>query len=126
MSIISMTVVAILIILSFIAGIRLDNYYQTKAAADKKDALERQFVRLRAGADFDDPCKPYVSRYIPPAPVNVPYNPAPPHRYVAVGCTDAEGNPTVRPYDLIDKKFMDDLKTTGRAKTSFRKSDLTK
>ena len=97
--------IAVLIVLSFIAGLRLDNYYHTRAAADRKDALERQFIRLQARADADDPCKPYgAPRFYPPIPVAYPAEPAQP----------------------ISQEFMNELQTTGRAKTSFRKSDLTK
>ena len=90
-----------LIIASFIAGLRLDNYYHTRAAADRKDALERQYVRLRANADADDPVRPYGTPQIV-TPIPVSYS-AP-----------------------ISDEFMDELKTSGRAKTSFRKSDLAK
>jgi hypothetical protein len=91
-----------LIVLSFIAGLRLDNYYRTRADAEKKDALERQFLRLRAHADADDPARPYGVPQMP-QPIPVSETPQP-----------------------ISQEFMDELKTTGRAKTSFRKSDLTK
>ena len=79
-----------LIVLSFIAGLRLDNYYHTRFSISQKEALERQFMRLRAGMDADDPVRPY-------------YNPQP-----------------------ISPDFMRELRAKGKAKTSFRKSDLAK
>ena len=105
MTIVGNVTIVILLVLSFIAGLKLDNYYHTRAAADQKDALERQFVRLQARADADDPCKPYgTPRFYPPIPVTYPTEPAQP----------------------ISQEFMNELQTKGRAKTSFRKSDLTK
>lgn len=104
MHILSNLAVVVLLVLSFIAGLRLDNYYHTRAAADRKDALERQYVRLRAHADADDPCRPYgTPRYSQPIPA-FPNEPAQP----------------------ISQEFMSELQTKGKAKTSFRKSDLTK
>ena len=47
--------------LFFLAGLFVANYYNDKASAGTKDALERQFLRLRAHADADDPCRPYKS-----------------------------------------------------------------
>lgn len=91
MPILNAVIILCLLILSFIAGLRLDNYYHMKASAAQKDALERQFIRLRACADADDPVKPYGAR------------------------------PVLNP---ISQEFMDELQATGRAKTSFRKSDL--
>jgi hypothetical protein len=105
MTLVGNIAVLVSIILSFIAGLRLDNYYQTRAAAERKDALERQFVRLQARADADDPCKPYgTPRFSPPVPVTYPAEPAQP----------------------ISEEFMTELQNNGRAKTSFRKSDLSK
>lgn len=104
MQIIDNIIIVSLIILSFIAGMRLDNSYHMKALQDKKDALERQFVRLRAYADADDPVKPYGSRcYTPAAPVK--YN---------TGDTDGD--------QLIDRQFMEHLKKNGHASTKLNKS----
>jgi hypothetical protein len=47
---------------SFIAGLKLSGYYHRCADADKEYALQKQYMRLRAGADADDPVGPYVSR----------------------------------------------------------------
>lgn len=41
------------------------NHYNNRAALMQKDALERQFVRLVARADADDPCKPYQQAFSP-------------------------------------------------------------
>lgn len=54
-------VVVVLIVCAFIAGLKLDDYYHTRAARESKDALERQYVRLKVHADADDPCRPYVA-----------------------------------------------------------------
>ena len=54
-------VLVISYVLFFLFGMFTANYYNDKAAADRKDALERQFIRLQARADADDPCRPYVS-----------------------------------------------------------------
>lgn len=90
-----------LIVLSFIFGLRLDNYYHTKATREQKEALEKQYIRLRANADADDPVRPYgTPQYSKSIPVSY-------------------SNP-------ITPDFMTKLHTTGRAKTSFRKSDLAK
>ena len=47
----------------FVTGIKLANWYNNRAHQQEKDALERQFLRLRANSDADDPCKPYMPRY---------------------------------------------------------------
>lgn len=47
--------------LFFLAGLIVANHYNDKAEMQKKDALERQFLRLKAHADADDPCRPYKS-----------------------------------------------------------------
>lgn len=55
--------VLLLIIGSFIAGLKLSGYYHRIASAEKEYALQKQYVRLRAGADADDPVGPYVARH---------------------------------------------------------------
>ena len=50
-----------LIAVSFYAGVRFADYYHNKQDAAVSYALKKQFVRLRAGADADDPVQPYVS-----------------------------------------------------------------
>lgn len=96
-------------ILCFISGLKLANYYNAKQEAEVKDALERQFLRLRAHSDADDPCRPYGRQvfYQP-----VPLSPQP--------RVDEDGD-NLQP---ITQDFMDQLKQTGQAKTTFRKSDL--
>lgn len=47
------------IILAFIAGLKLAGYYYRNAEADKKSALQRQYLRLMVHADADDPVGPY-------------------------------------------------------------------
>jgi hypothetical protein len=98
----------LLIILGFVSGILLDNYYQTKMKLSVKEALEKQFVRLKANADADDPCRPYgTTHFLEPIPMR--FN---------QGDPDGDGP--------INEAFMDELHSKGRAKTSFRKSDLAK
>lgn len=96
MTILNAIFILILLILSFIAGLMLDNYYCKRASLEIKEALERQFVRLRVCADADDPVKPYGTPQVSPP---VPKQP-------------------------ISQEFMDKLQQDGRAKTAFRKSDL--
>lgn len=48
--------------LFFFLGMAVANRYNNIAQQDQKDALERQYMRLQARADADDPCKPYKYR----------------------------------------------------------------
>lgn len=50
-----------LIVVSFVAGLRLAGYYHRNAALEREQALKQQYMRLMVGADADDPVKPYVS-----------------------------------------------------------------
>ena len=91
----------------FIAGMIVSDRYNDREAANMKDALERQYVRLMARADADDPCKPYVASY-------------PLRKYVPqTGDYDGDEGP-------IPPEFMEELKENGKAVAKFRKSDLTK
>lgn len=113
MNIVDNFIIISLIILAFVAGMKLSDRYYRKAEQDKKDALERQFLRLRARADADDPCRPYI------APRSfMPVNPP----VVNTGAGDFDGD-DVGP---ISKEFIDELKANGKAKTSFRKSSVSK
>lgn len=97
-----------LIVLSFIAGLKLGEYYRNKAEAEKKEALEKQFLRLRVRADADDPVKPYgTPRCSPPMPVVYP-----------TGDYDGDGP--------ITEEFMTKLRENKQACTKFNKSDLAK
>ena len=51
----------ILIILSFISGLKLSDHYHKVSDAEKKYALEKQYLRLKAGMDADDIMQPYVA-----------------------------------------------------------------
>ena len=102
MQIVDNLIIVLLIISSFIAGLKLSGYYRDRADLRVKEALEKQYLRLRARMDADDPCKPYGT----PKPV------------LYTGDTDGDY--------VIGKSFMDQLKSTGRAKTTFRKSDIAK
>lgn len=55
---------------SFIAGKTISDTYHREYTIREKEALERQYLRLRTRMDADDPVKPYVApspaRFIPP------------------------------------------------------------
>lgn len=97
--IINYLLILLLAVISFAAGLRLDNYYRNKAYKECKRALEDQFIRLQTYRDADDPRRPYIS------PLNQ-------------GDPDGDGP--------INESFMHDLRTKGFAKTTFRRSDLAK
>jgi hypothetical protein len=44
------------------AGLKLSGYYYRKTEAEREYALQKQYARLRACADADDPVAPYVPR----------------------------------------------------------------
>lgn len=50
-----------LIAASFYAGVRFAEYYAVRRERAVDYALKKQYVRLVARADADDPCQPYVS-----------------------------------------------------------------
>ena len=58
----ALLIVLVLIIVSFIAGLKLSGYYHKSALAEKEYALQKQYARLQARADADDPVAPYVPR----------------------------------------------------------------
>lgn len=106
MTVLEAVLIMLMVIGAFVAGLRLDAYYQNKAANETKTALEKQFLRLKSGSDADDPCRPYGTPVFQhPIPTNYP---------------DDYRKP------VVDQAFMDELKSTGKAKTVFRKSDLSK
>lgn len=55
---VSMTV---LLAASFMAGVKFADTYATRRENAVDYALKRQYIRLKSGADADDPCQPYVS-----------------------------------------------------------------
>ncbi len=61
MNVLYPAVTFILIVAAFIAGLKLSDYYHAIALAERKYALEKQYVRLQAGMDADDPVQPYVA-----------------------------------------------------------------
>lgn len=103
MQILDNLIIIFLHIACFVAGIALANYYNDKATREQKDALEKQYLRLISRSDADDPVKPYLA----------------PSQYRAYpsGDTDGDAQP-------ITQEFMDELRQNGRAKVSFRKSDV--
>lgn len=52
----------LLIACSFIAGLMLAERFHRQAEEDRRYALEKQYLRIRANADADDPVGPYVSK----------------------------------------------------------------
>lgn len=56
-------VMLFLIVVSFVCGLKLAGWYHKCADQEREYALQKQFVRLRANADADDPVGPYVPRH---------------------------------------------------------------
>lgn len=108
MQILDNLIILVLIVVSFILGLKLDAYYRDKADAERKEALEKQFIRLRAKADADDPVKPYGTPQVS-APIHVTYQTG-----------DFDGD------FPLNQEFMTRLKENGQASAKFRKSDLSK
>lgn len=46
---------------SFFCGVRLSDRYHEQKEREIRNALQKQFVRLKAGVDSDDPVQPYVA-----------------------------------------------------------------
>lgn len=111
MKILDNLIIVTLHVLCFIAGLKVANYYNRKAQLETKEALEKQFLRLRVRADADDPCKPYIGPQVVRYNTQVPLN---------TGDTDGDN---LRP---ITPEFMEHLKQNGQAATKFRKSDIAK
>lgn len=89
---------------SFLLGMNIANKYNAEERSHTKDALERQFMRLRANADSDDPVRPYKRRVQQP--------------------TFEQAPTTLTPQQWIPESFAQELKETGKAKMAFRKSDV--
>ena len=110
MQILDNLIIILLIVTSFMSGMAIANKYNRKAEREKRDALERQFLRLKAKADADDPCKPYTApnfTYVPPAPLP--------------NTGDYDGDPPP-----INTEFMDRLKKNGKAAVKFNRADIAK
>ena len=105
-------------VLCFYAGMKISDRYHDNAERDRKEALERQYLRLRAKADADDPCRPYVSYNAPRVPISPPI--AQQINSMFTGDTDGDD---LRP---ITPEFMDHLRQNGQAATKFNKADITK
>lgn len=97
-------IIILLIVLSFISGLKLSDHYHNQEKQNLRDALERQFLRLKAGSDADDPVRPYRRRLAPLSDLNV---------------GDCDGDP-----QPIPESFVRDLKQNGKAKMTFKKSDV--
>ena len=61
MLLIYFAVVLFMIIASFVAGLKLSDYYHWQAQQQQDYALRKQYARLKAGCDADDSCQPYVA-----------------------------------------------------------------
>ena len=61
MEIYGVVVIILLIVASYVAGMATANWYHAKAEFEKKHALELQYMRLKAGTDYNDPSGPYLS-----------------------------------------------------------------
>lgn len=106
MNILDNLIIFSLIVLAFLAGITTANRYNAKAKLEVKEALEKQFLRLKVHADADDPVKPYgTPQVVPIKPIPVKYNTG-----------DYDGD------NLITPQFMEELRTNGRARTTLRKT----
>ncbi len=130
MQIIDNLIIMLLHVLCFYAGMKIANYYNEKALSEKKDALERQYLRLRTRSDADDPCRPY-SYHVQPqftqAPAAMSAEPGMSANMFTDMCSVNSGNTGDCDGDSpIGSSFMDELRNKGVAKTKFRKSDLTK
>lgn len=104
MNILDNLIIFSLIVLAFLAGMTTANRYNAKAKQEVKEALEKQFLRLKAHTDADDPVKPYGTPQVV-KPIPVKYNTG-----------DYDGD------NLITPQFMEELRTNGRARTTLRKS----
>jgi hypothetical protein len=109
MQILDNLIIIALIVSAFLTGMYISGRYNAKTSMAVKDALERQYLRLRAKADADDPCRPYGTPQV--------FHPIP------RPTGDYDGDEELRP---ITPDFMDHLKENGRAATKFCKSDLVK
>ena len=101
MGIIDNLIIIALIVGAFIGGLKLSDRYHDNENIRVKEALERQFLRLKTKMDADDPCKPYVRCYTPIQPTG-----------------DYDGDGPISP------EFMKELKETGKAKTVIKKADI--
>ena len=60
MEIYGVIVIVLWTVISFFGGIATANWFNEKAKRDERYALERQYLRLRAGSDWNDPAGPYL------------------------------------------------------------------
>lgn len=59
MNILDNTIILSLIVGAFIAGMKIADKYHREARLEIKSALQRQYLRLQADMDADDPVQPY-------------------------------------------------------------------
>lgn len=60
--ILTLFVALVMIVCSFIAGLKLSDRYYRQFEEDLRYALEKQYLRLIVKADADDPAAPYVPK----------------------------------------------------------------
>lgn len=65
MELYGVAIIILLIAVSYTLGMKTANWYNDKAFREQREALERQYLRLRAGTDYYDPVGPYKVRGIP-------------------------------------------------------------
>lgn len=61
MEVYGVAIIIIMLAASYAAGMATANWYRTKAEVEKKHALELQYMRLKAGTDYNDPSGPYLA-----------------------------------------------------------------
>ena len=61
MQIVDNLLILMLIAGAFLYGKYLGDKYHKEAETEKQYALRKQYVRLKAGCDADDPAQPYVA-----------------------------------------------------------------
>ena len=113
MQLVDNLIIILLVVGSFMAGMTIANRYNRAATRDTKDALERQFVRLKAGADADDPVKPYAAagyEFTPLQPVPTgDYDGDPPHEPHGAICS-ATAIAALLTVELRIKRYKEEMK----------------
>lgn len=112
--ILDVLIVVTLMILSFVAGMTVANHYHNATKAEIKEALQRQYLRLQARMDADDPCGPYMHE-LKPVPKACDLN---------TGDFDGDEQFEETKPGPIDNSFMTTLLEKGKAVTKFKKSDI--
>lgn len=56
-------ITVLLMVLAFLGGMKISDSYHSQIEQERKYALQRQYLRFKAGVDADDPAQPYKSRF---------------------------------------------------------------